>query len=82
MSVQLPLATFSATSNASVQTQEVITGMDTLIFYEVRVQERAKYIFDAVTYFSHRNGGEAMGMTFFILVLGASNPLRHILKAL
>lgn len=55
---------FDVTSNSSVQYHEVVTGIDATIFYEVRLQDRAKYIVDAVTYFSHRNGGEAMGKIF------------------
>lgn len=61
LSVTLPLSSRSVTSNATTQIHESVTGLDMLVFYEVRVQDRAKYIVDAVTHFPYRNGGDAMG---------------------
>lgn len=61
LSVELPLSSYRVDSTSTVQTEEVITGLDVLIFYEVRLQDRAKYIVDAVTHFPYRNGGEGMG---------------------
>lgn len=44
-----------------LSTDESITGLDVVVFYEVRVQDRARYIVDAMTHFGYRNGGDAMG---------------------
>lgn len=50
LSIKLPLSS-----------DDSITGLDMLVFYEVTLQDRARYVIDAVTHFGYRNGGDAMG---------------------
>ena len=40
---------------------ESVTRMEALLFYEVRIQNKAKYKFDALTHVSYASSGSAMG---------------------
>ncbi len=44
--------------------EERITSFDSLLFSEVRIQQKAQYLFDAVSYLAVRSGGEGMRQVF------------------
>jgi hypothetical protein len=43
---------------------ESITSLDGLIFSEIKLQQKARYLYDAVSHISIRSGGEGMSQVY------------------